>query len=151
MGGATKSVDLNDLLNSLLPWTWRSELRYHIRRLRPRELRREIRWGIQRWRRGYSDLDVWSFNHYLAQIIPPAMRQLSSELHGVPVHLMEEFRSPEVAEAEWRRILEAVAVGFEAWSTIDEEFPERDRLAELQDKFDTGAGLLIKHFGSFWD
>jgi hypothetical protein len=150
MGGATKSVDLNDLSNSLPPWTWRSELRYRIRRLDPRRLCREIRWGIQRWRRGYSDRDICSFDHHLARIIPPVMRQLSSE-HGVPGHLMEEFRSPEVAEMEWRRILEAVAAGFEAWSTIDEEFPEGDRLAELQAKFDTGAGLLIKHFGSFWD
>jgi hypothetical protein len=151
MGGVTKSVDLNDLLNSLPPWTWRSELRYRIRRLRPRELRREIRWGIQRWRRGYSDCDVWSIDHHLARIIPPMMRQLSTILHGAPGYLIDEYGSPEAAEAEWRRILEAVAVGFEAWAIIFDEYPTDDRLDELNKKWEEGSQLLVKHFGAFWD
>lgn len=143
-------IDLNDLL-SPPPRPWWKEWRYQIRRLSPRNVQRNIRWGIQRWQRGYSDCDVWSIDHHLARIIPPMMRQLGRELHGIPGEMVEECGSMEAAEVEWRRILEAVASGFDAWTTMFDEHPQGERLAELEEKWQTGSELLIKHFGSFWD
>jgi len=107
---------------------------------------------VQRWRRGYSDCDVWNFDHHLARIIPPAMRQLSRELHGVPGDIAERCGGDmDAATVEWRKILEAVAAGFEAWQTMSEECPEGERLAELTQRWEHGAGLLVEHFGAFWD
>ena len=49
-------VSLEELLNAP-PDPWWSRTYYWARRQvrRPRELRREVRWGTQRWRRGFSD------------------------------------------------------------------------------------------------
>lgn len=140
-------------------WGWRltNPFRRTWREYNPRELRRKVRWGVQRWRRGYSDLDVWNTDHHLATIIPPMMRQLSRDLHGVPdtISMQFEVDTPEermeLAVSEWRRILEAVAVGFESWAKLDEEHPDGERLAELTARWEEGSGLLIKHFGAFWD
>ena len=150
-------MDLDELLGPSPPDTWWRTLRRSPRRLDPRELRRQIRWGIQRWRRGYSDLDVWNVDHFLCSVIPPMMRQLSRDLHGVPSVLAMQFDAVdheermELATAEWRRILEAVAVGFEAWQAMFDEDPEGERLAELTARWKTGSALLIEHFGAFWD
>ena len=142
-------MDLDEWFATMkLPSRW-DRLRYRLSPRRMTDLRRSIRWGVQRWRRGYSDLDVWSIDHFLVKVIPPMMRQLSRELHGVPGHLVAEHG--DLALVEWRRILEDVAAGFEAWSILDEEYPEGERRAELEARFEKGAGLLIKHFGAFWD
>lgn len=125
-------------------WAWHN--------YNPRELRRKVRWGVQRWRRGYSDLDVWNADHHLARIIPPMMRQLSHELHGVPGTILAEYDGDvEVAVTEWRRIMETVAVGFESWMKINDEYPTGERLEELNRRWEEGSALLIKHFGAFWD
>lgn len=146
-------VTLDELLGPIRPDTWWSRVRRLWFRWSPTMLRQEVRWGLQRWRRGYSDCDVWNFDHHLARIIPPAMRQLSHELHGAPEDIVQQYDDVETAVVEWRRILEAVAVGFEAWSKLDDEHPhpEGERLAELMGLWEEGSGLLIKHFGGFWD
>lgn len=141
--------------------TWQWKLARPFRRAwhvaNPRELRRKVRWGVQRWRRGYSDLDVWNTDHFLATIIPPMMRQLSHELHGVPGTIAARFEAEthgdrmELATAEWRRILLTVADGFEAWTTMSEEYPEGERLAELTRRWEEGSALFVEHFGGFWD
>ena len=85
------------------------------------------------------------------------MRQLSRELHGVPGTIAMQFdvdtheERMELAVSEWRRILEAVAVGFESWLKLVEEHPDGERLTELTQRWEEGAALLIEHFGAFWD
>lgn len=140
-------------------WRWRLSSPFHRawHKYNPRELRRRVRWGVQRWRRGYSDLDVWNTDHHLCRIIPPMMRQLSRELHGVPGTIAMRFEADthaermELAVAEWRRILLTVADGFEAWTLMDAEHPDGERLAELTARWKEGSALLIEHFGAFWD
>lgn len=150
-------MDWNELLGEIETDTRWGKIRRLRHRLAPKELRRKVRWGIQRWRRGYSDCDVWNFDHYLAGVIPPAMRQLSRELHGVPGTIAMQFDATthaermDLATAEWRRILEAVAVGFEAWAALDEEHATGERREELTRRWETGSALLIEHFGGFWD
>lgn len=161
------------MTSSTIPWeqalaelearqrTWRWRLTAPLcrvwHRYNPRELRRKVRWGLQRWRRGYSDLDVWNTDHHLCRIIPPMMRQLSRDLHGVPGTIAMQFEVDtdaermELAVAEWRRILEAVAVGFEAQARIVNDYPEGEELAELERQWQEGSALLIEHFGAFWD
>lgn len=149
--------DLDALLGPIGPDPWWSKARRLWLRYNPRELRREVRWGIQRWRRGYSDRDVWNLDNHLATIIPPMMRQLGHELHGVPGTLAMAFEVEtheermELATAEWRRILEAVAVGFESWPNLDEADPGSERYDELVRNWETGTALFIEHFGGFWD
>jgi hypothetical protein len=144
--------DLDELLRKIGPGTWWSTMRRALLRLSPRELRRQVRWGIQRWRRGYSDCDVWSLDHYFASVIPPAFRQLRSELHGVPGHMIAKHGGDaDAAEAEWREILEKIAAGFEAWLTIFDTYPRGEENEALQRQFDEGARLFVEHYGAFWD
>jgi hypothetical protein len=145
-------MDLDEFFANLPPETrWRKTSRW-VRHHTPKDLYREVKWGVQRWRRGYSDSDVWSFDYHLAWIVPPAMRQLNATRHGVPAELVEECGSPEAADVKWGEILEAVARGFDAQRTILEEcLPQDERLADLERQWREGSELLIKHFGSFWD
>jgi hypothetical protein len=146
-------AEIDELLNTPpLTWWQRAYCRACRWRRAPKDTYREIRWGIQRWRRGYSDRDVWSMDHFLSSVIPPAFRQLRSELHGVPGHIAEKHDSVDEAAVEWGEILEKIAAGFEAWHTLFEECPrDWNRRDELQAKFDEGARLFVEHFGAFWD
>lgn len=49
----------------------------------------EIKWFWQRGRRGYSDRDVWGFDHYLTQVIIGGTAQLAENAHGCPPELFE--------------------------------------------------------------
>ena len=72
----------------------------------PRYVVRKLQWGCQRWRRGFSDRDVWNADHHLARIIPPMMRQLSRDLHGVPGFIYAKHdEDMDAAVAEWGEIL----------------------------------------------
>ena len=39
----------------------------------------EVKWFIQRGRRGYSDRDTWSLDQYLASWMPEALERLEKE------------------------------------------------------------------------
>jgi len=139
------TIDLAELLASLPKNTWRRRVRYWTRPRRLRELQREIKWGIQRWRRGYSDCDVWNLDGYLARVISGGVRQLIGELHGWP--------GPPMTFEEWEGILGKIATGYEAHLALHEEMPRRDsdREAELQRQYKEGAALFVEWFGGLWD
>ncbi len=98
---------------------------------------RELKWKWQKSQRGYSDSDVWGMNNYLAEIIPPMVRQIKRG-HGYPGH--GRANTPE----KWAVILEEIAVGFEAF--------EGD-IGKIGDekKFTKGMKLFVKWFPNLWD
>lgn len=141
-----KTFDLDELLASLPEDTRWRRVRYywtHPRRLR--ELRRAIKWRIQRARRGYSDCDVWNFDGYLSKVISGGVRQLITELHGWP--------GPPMTFDEWKAILGKIADGFEAHAILHEECVSLadPRCAELERKREEGFRLFIEWFGGLWD
>ena len=66
----------------------------------PREAYYAVKCFIQRGRRGWSDRDIWSLDHYLSSWMPDALRKLKKDKQGVPSSVFE----PEdcISEGDWR-------------------------------------------------
>lgn len=48
-----------------------------------------VKWFFQRGWRGYSDRDIWSFDHYLAEVISKGTKKLWDIHHGCPADLFK--------------------------------------------------------------
>jgi hypothetical protein len=105
---------------------------------------KQIKYFIQRGKRGYSDRDLWDFSHYLAEMIPKALRQLKKYQVGYPVMLTEK---------EWDIILEKIITGFEAIIAMDDLTIKNywEKYPKLKKTSDEGLELFIKYFGDLWD
>lgn len=101
-----------------------------------------FKWAYQRVMRGYADCDVWSFDCFLAKIIPAGLRQLA-EGHSHPL----EFKTHE----EWSKWLIETAELFEnaydagPFVFVGEEFEEHERIIK------TAFNRLKEYFGDLWD
>lgn len=117
----------------------------------------------QRFTKGYTDEDVWSFDYYLAKIIPPALRELKKG-YGCP----SDFYDPNNKNnecAKWHETLEEIAQGFESaqflktagymvWKkkgtahilSLDEK-----SLQDAKKKMDKGLKLFAEHYLNLWD
>ncbi len=113
----------------------------------PGDRLREVKWFIQRGRRGYADFDLWSLDWYLADWMPKALRQLKKNHNGYPG--IEGANS----DAEWKAILEKMARGFEAINKQSDLLygPSTKTYKKLQKTIDEGLGLFVKWYGSLWD
>jgi len=116
-----------------------------------RETYLEIKWFIQRGRRGWADSDVWGFDSYLSCVIYEGIGRLrESPVLGYPADFPEgtdNCLSADVRELtceeghndrfeEWDQMLGKIAKGFEAWSKRDDWFgtPEYDEYKKLPTK-----------------
>ncbi len=128
-------------------------LKYHNRR----RWRKEVRWFIQRGRRGYADYDIWVFDHYLAKVIAGGVRQLITEMHGHPTSMCEECNVVPYAkhdckgEERWSKILSDIAEGFEGYSKLYEVAYGSVEEKEMLLKFEVSRQLLIHWWGNLWD
>jgi len=113
---------------------------------------------------GYSYRDLWSFDDYLCDIIPPAIRDLKSNVSGCPGDLYDKKRKNNECW-KWKEILEEIAQGFEAAKDITHlryfkrikkgkyytrEIDEK-RHKMLSEKYDKGMKLFHKYFFALWD
>lgn len=116
----------------------------------------EVKWFIQRGRRGYSDRDSWNLGYYLAQWMPEAVRSLKAG-HGVPARFVDVDEPTEMDmvryRAQWDVTLETIAKGFEATRLIDEELPMPGtvRYYELELMRMKGMLAFIEWHQSLWD
>jgi hypothetical protein len=101
---------------------------------------REIRWGIQRARRGYSDRDVWNLDCYLDGVLAGGLRKLANST-GYPSY----YESGEKWTADLIRAAERI-----------EAYADR-RWETLTDDDDIGIGhrdalrWCVEHWGHLWD
>lgn len=100
--------------------------------------RNTIKWGWQRFRRGYSDSDVWNLGPWLAYMMPLALRELGSKLNGWP-------GDPMTFE-EWEVIIEKIALAFEEAHNASSEFREIDDVV-----YNEGMDLFKKYLMHLWD
>ena len=96
--------------------------------------RYDIMYFIQRGKRGYSDRDIWGFDHYLAEVIPKGVRHLAKIHHGCPTDLFKclypnaepskcdeckaEHSGKCQACAAWMEVLDQIATGFENYKSV---------------------------------
>jgi hypothetical protein len=104
------------ILNPKMNW-----LRYIIYNLPdlPMDIYRDIKWFIQRGKRGYADCDVWAFDEYLSKIIINGVKDLKFQMHGVPA---DQFFSSkdgnDINMGAWKLILDEIIWAFEVTQKI---------------------------------
>ena len=132
-------------------------LRYRIK-----ELFSSLKWKVQRFKRGYADVDVWNFETWFLGTIPKMLTQLKKQLHGCPINM--EFK-------DWENYLQEMINHFEVASTIDDVddyYPEdyvylseseknslREKSIEhvkyCEEELHKGLKMLEERFFDLWD
>ena len=131
-------------------------------RYRVKELFSSLKWKIQRFKRGYADVDVWDFESWFLETIPKMLTQSKEQLHGHPVDM--EFD-------EWENYLQEMINHLEVASTIediDDYYPEdykylseseknslREKSIEhvkyCEEELHKGLKMLEERFFDLWD
>ena len=142
----------------------------------PIEMYREVKYFIQRGRRGWSDRDAWSLDYYLTSWMPEALGYIRKHKHGVPIDMYDakdvnDYGNPSkdgqaAAEARWDLPIGQMISGFEAARRIvDTDYPELQedigskkwikeykRLTKRDEKImNEGMKLFVKHLFDLWD
>jgi hypothetical protein len=109
---------------------------------------KQIRYFIQRGKRGYSDCDLWGFDCYLSSVISKGLRQLSNQKESYPVFLK--------SVKQWGKILNKIADGIEApnKSNEDIDLPFEEWKSNLENSYkkqQKALKLFSKYFNNFWD
>lgn len=103
---------------------------------------KEIKYFIQRGRRGWADKDVWDVDYYLSKIIPPMITYLREVTHGHPADLSEK---------EWDEILEKIEQGFIASQRMQSSEYSIEEYEADEKIFNEGMELLAKWYFGLWD
>lgn len=100
------------------------------------------RHAYQRVTRGYSDRDIWNFDRFLVDIIPPAIRDLKHADPGHPIDL--DVR-------QWNDILDQIASGFEDAKRLmnDYDIAAEDR-DEMFSNWKRAWSLMGDRFFDLW-
>jgi hypothetical protein len=126
---------------------------------RPKDACYQIKWFIQRGRRGYSDYDLWSFDHYIAGVLAKAARELALISHGHPRASCS--CPPNVASSHplmrhvdqcdgmerWKEVLAEMAAGFEEYAGNIPGTVPYGRNPTLN----RSMNLFKQHFEALWD
>lgn len=139
-------------------------IKYKIRYLWewPGDFIREIKFGVQRWKRGYSDRDVWGFDYYLTEVIIGGLEQLRKNKQGFPISVIDNTMPLDkdgnlvedgdtLASKKWDMILDSMIATFKLTKEIQDrnlliphkggEYYTEDELKKEQElcaKFNTG-------------
>lgn len=105
--------DLKKFLhNRAYPWYEQiyNEIQYIFRKVY--DIPYKIKYFIQRGVRGYSDYDIWSFDHYLTKIILEGLVSLKAKSRGCPCTMNDATGKYDYDEARWNNILDNIIDGF---------------------------------------
>ncbi len=91
----------------------------------PRDLIDNIKWFIQRGKRGYSDRDLWDLQHYITGVMINSLKDLKGQLHGYPcgqnnVQSIQTDDKEEPGMTEWKGIIDEIIWTFETIRKINE-------------------------------
>jgi hypothetical protein len=93
-----KVVFTDEFKKSLKQLVWRERLSC----VNPAEYYRNIKWFIQRGRRGYSDCDLWNTNNHIAEaVIAYLDHNAQCKMAGYPPDLTEKKWEHHKAEICW--------------------------------------------------
>jgi hypothetical protein len=104
----------------------------------------QVLFFIHRGRKGYSDWDLWCFDHYLARVISEGLDRF------IEFHMS---RPENTTDEEWPCILKAISDGFKSYLRIfDEDISPRDeRYAELWEDYEISFDLFRQFYWNLWD
>ena len=115
---------------------------------------RNIKWSIQRARRGYSDRDLWDFDYFLIKILIEGLDDFTKNLHGAPYGYSDAENN---SIQPWKDKIEEVRQHFviaadddfwlEDLSSEEWKLLEENRKKELRKGFEELADI----FWDLWD
>ena len=124
---------------------------------------RDIKWFIQRGKRGYANCDYWNFFDYLTDIIIAGLKDLKQHQFGCSSELYDKNRKDNECW-KWEELLQEMIDGFEAskilnrpyfWKetkggqTLEKIDWKKNKL--LTKKFQRGMELFSKYYLNLWD
>lgn len=119
---------------------------------------REVKWFLQRGRRGWADRDVWGLDGYLARVISESVAYLEKTTIGYPTPKAEWPWPDEVGEQanrEWHETLRAISGGFGSVSEGDYHVEDAEGNFVLppivKPEYERAKALFAEHFWSLWD
>ncbi len=148
---------MENLKNSPLKEAYNTIYRFflHIKES-PSDSYYNIKYFIQRGRKGYSNRDIWSFDYHLSHIIINGLKDLKKITHATPcgqigVQALEDKDSKEMIE--WKRILGEIIWTFEIadkirnhnWIPVNDE-KDRIELKKYERRLNTKTKKKHKIF-----
>ncbi|MCK9320284.1 hypothetical protein [Methanoculleus sp.] len=124
----------------------------------------EIKYFIQRGKRGYSDRDTWDISEYLGEIMPELLRSLKRG-SGCPSKFYDKGAVNNECH-KWSEALETMAQGFEAAEWIKSSHPKIEiitkdgkremssdfkSLDQAEEKMKKGLHLFAENYLGLWD
>lgn len=108
----------------------------------PEDFYYNIKYFIQRGKKGYSKRDIWGFDHYLSDIIVKGLTELKEMAHGIPgggmigcqaLCIDEDNKEEQEALESWRKEIDRIIWTFETTKKIQDRnwipvFDEKDRI-----------------------
>ena len=118
-----------------IEYTWVDKLLYPFVWcwVRIEEKWKNLRYRSQRFKKGYSDRDVWEMRDWFIQTAKPMLRELSAKAYNYP---------EEAGEEQWREILLEMADLLEIMDVWDDTAARKQAGVEADDKSQTGAQLI---------
>jgi len=144
----------------------------------PGDTYREIKYFIQRGKRGYSDRDGWGMHSYTAEIILAMLKKLKENDYSIPSCIThvdgKEVYTFEEGKKKWDDILDTMIFTWDITVKVDDnitifytsdpkqiaffdemkkKYPNSYRILtkEEQERYDLGWKLFKDHFFSLWD
>ena len=179
MGKRYRTVDalIKDLKKSNTWWdkfilnpkmNWLRWIIYNLPDI-PKNCYRNIKWFIQRGKKGYADCDVWDFDNYLSKIISNGLIDLKSQVHGVPCH--PNFSSKDGKDIyldKWKTVLDEIIWTFEVvqkiinaeWLYLNSKKRNNTKMKEFGYyimskeeclRYRSGWKLFQKYYFNLWD
>ncbi len=119
-----------------------------------------VKYFIQRGKKGYSKRDVWGFDYYLSDIIVKGLKDLKEMAHGCPCGEMVGVQSIDIEDEdsqqmiEWKKTLDKIIWTFEVskkiqdhnWILVNDE-KDRIELKKYERRLNTKTKYKYDLFG----
>jgi hypothetical protein len=120
---------------------------------------REIRWFLQRGKRGFADCDIWDFDDYLIDVISAGLKQLKKVQQTCPTEIFDKYEHLSIEERdkatqkEWNEILDRIIEGFDAAKVLLDMYCELDEKErkDIEQIRQRGFDLFKEYFFNLWD
>jgi hypothetical protein len=120
----------------------------------PRDRYNDVRYFVQRGRRGWSDRDAWSVDYYLAEVIPPMLRRLVEYGNGFPAGIMSEDFTEDEWEAhykKWHKDLLKAADDIDQHKVATDYAEKYEDIEKAMKRVERGLSWVQKNFFQLWD
>ena len=120
---------------------------------------RNVKYFIQRGRRGWADCDTWSFDDYLCKVIIGGLGKLEKDNYGCPSEFWDSSKINDECH-KWKECLREIKIAFEMiredsfsytkkWVDGEKTF-DLIVIKQREDKINKGLELFSRYFRCLW-